>query len=210
MLNNSPWAREVMLAGGPAGGGGGGGTGGRSSGRGGMGGGGGMGGSRGGMDGGEAGPMGSGGTGGGGIRAVTMLVRWTSSLPVKQAMIRLRLPGEGDASQAEAMLAREEQSYVLTPAQAPGGNAAGDPVRLREMFLRTASLNRKGKESIKPSDVEAVRQEGGGFIVALIFPKTDPITLEDKDVEFAMRLGQMQIKRKFSLKEMVYEGKLQL
>jgi hypothetical protein len=42
--------------------------------------------------------------------------------------------------------------------------------------------------------------------VVFAFPKTDAITLEDKDVEFVTKLGQVEIKEKFNLKDMVYHG----
>jgi hypothetical protein len=43
-----------------------------------------------------------------------------------------------------------------------------------------------------------------------IFPRTDPITLDDKEVELDLKLGTMEAKRKFNLKDMVYNGKLEL
>ena len=42
------------------------------------------------------------------------------------------------------------------------------------------------------------------------FAKTHPIELDDKDVEFATRRGSMDIRKKFKLKDMVYNGKLAL
>jgi hypothetical protein len=43
-----------------------------------------------------------------------------------------------------------------------------------------------------------------------MFPRDDEITLADKNVELDMKLGETRIRRKFSLKQMVFEGELRL
>jgi len=47
----------------------------------------------------------------------------------------------------------------------------------------------------------------------LFFPKAEPgshvITLEDNEVEVNLKLGSTEIRRKFKLKDMVYEGQLE-
>ena len=47
-------------------------------------------------------------------------------------------------------------------------------------------------------------------VVLCYFPRTDAITLEDKDVEFITKLGPMEIKKKFKLEDMVFGGHLAL
>jgi hypothetical protein len=42
------------------------------------------------------------------------------------------------------------------------------------------------------------------------FPKTEEITLEDKEVEFISKVGPMEFKKKFKLADMVLNGKLTL
>ena len=46
--------------------------------------------------------------------------------------------------------------------------------------------------------------------IIFVFPKTQPIAADDKEVEFILKLGQVEAKRKFNLKDMVYNGKLEL
>ena len=43
-----------------------------------------------------------------------------------------------------------------------------------------------------------------------LFPKTDVITLDDKDVELVTRLGNDEVKKKFKLADMVFGGQLAL
>ena len=76
---------------------------------------------------------------------------------------------------------------------------------------------RKNKEAIVPESVE-VRETGSGVTLFFMFPKADAITMADKDVEFVMGLpgggggqGQgLEVKRKFRLKDMVFDGELTL
>jgi hypothetical protein len=204
MLSDSPWAKEatamlaVPAAENPSGRGAG--RGGRSGG---MAGGGGMGGGA--IQGADGGPM-----GGAPTRTMSLLVRWTSALPMKQAMVRLRFHEKPVGDDVDAMLEREEDGYVVTLHKLPAALGRIQPQRLREMMMKLATLNRRGKETIRPQEVEVLPSETEGIIVALIFPKNDPITLEDKNVEFVLNLGQMELKRKFELKDMVVAGKLQL
>ena len=59
---------------------------------------------------------------------------------------------------------------------------------------------------------ESVRARPGDPPDGLVFyfPRTDAITLEDKEVEFRLEYGRLKIKRKFKLKKMVYNGELEL
>jgi hypothetical protein len=142
--------------------------------------------------------------------APTLLVRWTSALPVKLAMARQKFGAAPPPPEAQQLLAREEASYVVTLHGLPRGVSRMDPARLREALKSLTRLERKGKDPIPPEDVQLVPMETGGAIVAFVFPRTIPITLEDHDVEFVTKLGSIDVKRKFALKDMVYEGKLQL
>ena len=50
----------------------------------------------------------------------------------------------------------------------------------------------------------------GTLTVVFGFPRTDPITLDDKDVEFVTTLGTPEVKQKFKLKDLVVNGELEL
>jgi hypothetical protein len=67
-------------------------------------------------------------------------------------------------------------------------------------------IARKGHEDLHPASIEM--QQPGVFLFR--FPRTDAIILDDKEVEFATKFGTIDIKRKFRLKEMVYNGELAL
>ncbi len=227
ILSDSPWAQKVDVAmGGPATGGMGGS--GRGGGRGGRGGGGG-----GAMPTAEQGSMGSGpnnddmggggGAGGGGGVAPTIpfVVRWVSAAPIKEAFVRARLGKEAETSQqAKDYLARAEPHYVIAvigpPRRAPqqaggtegGGQRPAPSEEAKEKMKAGTLLHRKGKADLHPDAVEIV--EGSAQTLVFRFAKTDEITVDDKDVEFATKLGRIDIKRKFKLKDMAWQGKLAL
>jgi hypothetical protein len=67
----------------------------------------------------------------------------------------------------------------------------------------------KGKDPIQASDVKTGGNEQKG-VVLFLFPKTAPFSLDDKDVEFSTKLGPILVKQKFHLKDMVFNGKLDL
>lgn len=239
ILTDSPWSKSVSITlggGAPMGGGG---RGGRRGGGGGMSGGMpdasmGAGGDSG-MGGGRAG-MGE-GMGASMAPSIQFQIRWQSAKPVKLATVRARMGAEADTSpQAREFVEREEPDYVIAvigppmggppegggrpgaaPREAaapPKGDAAaqerrGNPEQWMAGLKENTWLAWKEHEKLHPSSV--VLPPGGQRGVLIFhFPKDHPIELEDKEVEFCMRRGPMEVKKKFKLKDMVYEGKLAL
>jgi len=236
MLFDSPWAQKEVIAMGPppgaAGGGGmgGGGRGGRGGGgRGGGGGGGGFGAGGGGGRGG-----GGGGMGGGGIRTMTFFVRWHSALPVKQALVAAQTQAESASITPEMrqFLEREETHYII--------NVLGLPARMQriaedtERLKQFGTLHIDGRGPIPASGAQA-NVNGADLSLYFLFPREgNEITADDKEVEFAMKLGGqprgdggqdreqardgsmqgrgpgIEIKSKFKLKKMTYKGELAL
>ena len=221
LLQNSPWSRQVSVSMGGQSqntdGGNGGRRGGRSGGE--MGAGSGMGDAPGGaMD--NPNMNGSGGRGsrGGGnmesvgaVRpSVLLTVRWQSALPVRQAEVVAKLGHEKAGSEeATKFLNQAVPGYIVALIGLPGAMGRMSPERLNEIARTSAALHIKDKDPVPALRAEASMRES--FVdVYFVFPKTPPITLEDKEVEFAVNVGQMEVKRKFKLKEMVVGAKLEL
>ncbi len=188
---------------------------------------------RGGMGGGGWGGMGGGGMGGprrggpmGGstMPAITVTVRWQSALPEREALLRQAGVTKTDDSAAAAKLTAPAPGYVIAIVGLPltppsrdsgvyqrGGDSDSDSSSNRDPDLdrmKSATyLNRKDRPSLFPDKIE---RDKDGATILVTFPKTTPISLDDKEVEFVSRYGAMQIKRKFKLKDMRYQGKLEL
>ena len=212
LMTNSPWAQKVTvyMSGGRGGGGfgGGGGRGGGGFGDpGGGGGGGGRGGGVFGGPGGGGGVLGGPGGGAGPAPSMNVIVRWFSSIPVKQAMVRSNYGAEAaTAQEAIEYLARQETHYIVAVAGLPE-RMAGFVQRNPDALKENTMLKRKKKEPINPDDVQTQERTANFYFM---FPKTDAITVDDKEVEFIMKTQRFEVKRKFKLKNMVFNGELSL
>jgi hypothetical protein len=219
VLTKSPWAKEISVGSGEQGAA-------PSSGRSRRGGGGDSGG--GGMVGADTGGMTSGGMGGGGGRgsmsggaATNLIIRWETAIPVKEALMKMNygdhLPVKGEKGYT---LDAPQDNYILsiTGLRAGGGRRqqGADPQaegaqspadRLKDQLMTATQLVRKGKDPIAPVNVVVNANTNS---VYLVFPKTDAISDDDKDVEFRLTLGRINVREKFSLKDMHFSGKLEL
>jgi hypothetical protein len=200
---NSPWSKQVPISIGEGGG---------SSGK----------GRRGGntseLDGSGSGMSGGGGAGknaglqdvgGGGGGTLNILVSWRTALPVRQAVAKEKFGAEAATSADAKKIVDEEQKVYAIMISGFPGRAFRSNDKMKESLLQNTSLTVKGKDPIQATDV----QTGGNEqrpVVVFIFPKTAPLTLDDKDVEFSTKLGPFVVRQKFHLKEMVFNGKLDL
>jgi hypothetical protein len=148
---------------------------------------------------------GSAGTGGDAL--LTLNISWRSALPFRKALVRSRL---GSASaippEGQQLISNDQQDYVVVVTGVPANMAAAiqNPGALDKTTLRAGK-----KPPIAARSMDLQRRTQTVDIIYM-FPKTQPITTEDKEVEVVLNLGQIEAKRKFSLKEMVYNGKLEL
>ncbi len=216
MMTNSPWAKKTsfeMTGGGGGRGDGGGGGGGRrgggmaflpqGEGGGGMPGGGGGGGRGGGGRGGS-------GDGGGGFTGPPMLeavLRWQTALPVRQVAALSQIKaGSVSAEEADKVLSQEQPRYVLAIL---GVNEAA--LRSEDEYKGGGAVLRiKGQPDVQPSQVMLQKLQGGGHVFLSFDKASYTIKLEDKDVEFVLKTKSLSGKKKFTLKDMVYNGKLEM
>jgi hypothetical protein len=230
LLNHSPWAKEVTAELTMSGGGGGGG------GR--MGGGSGLGGmqaeSSAGMGGGEmpgpGGGRGGRGGGGGGMGEMPQRpqingqVRWESA-PVVRAAQKRALPKDMEPFYVVSLNLQPTPMMMgmlmggggprgERGGQRPEGEPRPDPearrAALLERMKETTELQRKGKDPIHPERVLTGQGEGRLVFVFLFSRTGQPIELQDKEVTFLCSMGPAKFKTKFSLKDMVFDGKLDL
>jgi hypothetical protein len=216
IMKDSPWAGRTYLKyvmgsfGGGRGGGmppGGGGTpvsGAVTGGGGGM-----MGG--GGMPGGGGGMMG-GGRGGG--DPIPVIVRWHSSLPIKQAVACLRFKKEVETSkEAAEMLSRQETTYIVGVIGLPGQEKMYNKDRIKA----GCQLIIEGKPPIQAVEV-MTSPDGENTNIYVAFPRfqnNEPlVSLKDKEVQVMFKIpsgfGAYEVKKKFNLKNMVFQGNLEI
>jgi hypothetical protein len=149
-------------------------------------------------------------SGGGGVPTVNLIVRWQSAMPIREAVVKAKFGNEATTS-PEAKKALEEpvNHYILAVGGVPKGALQGDAEELKKQMLAQSMLLIKGRDPIKPVDF-MTQDSGHTAEVLFAFPKTMPITEDDKEVEFIVKIGDFSIKQRFRLKDMLINGKLDL
>lgn len=132
----------------------------------------------------------------GSLPTLPVLIRWDSALPVHQAALQV-----GEPSAATNVEAGKE--YVITviglvPAQ-----------RYRDSDLNglDAKLLRKRQPAIAAQNAKL---DGATGVLHFFFLRTDPISLADGEVVFKTRFGSLSVQKLFRLKDMTYNGRLEL
>ena len=199
MLTKSPWAKDASVMGGRSGFGNGGSGRTRGGGIGFPGGGGGIG-------------FPGGGNDGGGRERLTATVRWESALPIQEA---LRIGASDEKPNADF-----EKYYVIAligdlsaSGRRRSSTSDDDDSTMRadrrlEGLKESARLERKdGPISLEKVE-EGSRVGSRGPGVYFYFDRKADVSMDDKFVNFSTKLGRMEIKAKFTMKEMSYHGKL--
>jgi hypothetical protein len=163
---------------------------------------------------------------------MNLTIRWASATPIQQALMR---QGASASDELKALAASTEKYYVITVLglRMPRGRSTNSTVdaddpnsgnnnddnsqrsqnqsnnALRSQLLDAAQLAPKGQSSIYAADVQ-IAGPGGIDGVRFLFPRTNPISANDKEVDFILNIRRIKIEEKFKLGDMQYEGKLAL
>jgi hypothetical protein len=123
-------------------------------------------------------------------------IRWETALPI-------RLAEKNHALDASAY-------YVLAavgdfPATGEANEDAEAKEQRREMLQEFTKLDRKGDSPIYLDRIEPIATG-----MRFYFPRLEPITAANKEIAFSTKVGPLELKARFPLKDMVYRGKLEL
>ena len=142
--------------------------------------------------------------------SLTMYVRWQSALPVRRALVIEKFGREGaESDEAKKFLDQVVPAYVVGIIGVPPAIGRIPSDRLNEMAKKSTALVRKDKDPIAAENTQLSAHEKS-MDLYFVFSKTSAITLDDKEVEFISKMGPIEIKRKFKLKDMVVGDKLEL
>ena len=115
-------------------------------------------------------------------------------------------PGDIPAD-AQEFLSKADDQYVVVIEGMPQNfarQAMADGAKVKKSVLKV------GKREIPLADVKAGQSGRNNVDFILFFSKADPIKVEENEVEVIAKLGSFDVKKKFKLKEMVVNGKLEL
>ena len=91
----------------------------------------------------------------------------------------------------------------------PGFTLAAAQGDRKAALLDVTTLTVSGKPPLKAVDVQVSGGRGPGT-VSFLFPKTTTFTAEDKELEFSTKFDKTAVKNKFKLKDMVFNGKVEM
>jgi hypothetical protein len=130
-------------------------------------------------------------------------VRWESALPVR------------DALQSKMSVSLSE-NYIINvfgdiPSPAPSSDDSADERRTKfEILQERTRLERKDDpielKRVELSPKTPFSSPGTLFYFSRVFP----LKLDDKQVTFVTKIGPLEVKCKFTLKDMLYRGNLEL
>ncbi len=137
-----------------------------------------------------------------------VVVRWQTALPVKQAIARFHYGDYVESSwNVTKMVYLDEPYYIVGFIGLPARLAGPNPEDLKS----AATLNIRDQPPIHAVAVLADPLMGGTVNVFFFFPKLQEgarlITLADEEVEVLLDAAEMEIRQRFILKDLIYEGK---
>ncbi len=163
-----------------------------------------------------------------GTPSLSVIVRWDSARPVRQALQMAHALNEpGISAQPEYTPQQLQRDYIVTViGLVPAGRYRGagrletksqsgdttesdprDPEEMLEGLMTTSKLIVRGRAAIAAEDVKLDPANGA---LHLFFPRTNPIRVDDKEILFTTRFGSMTIDKKFRLKDMIFNKELDL
>jgi hypothetical protein len=132
------------------------------------------------------------------------IVRWDSALPVRDAL-KTPKPAEVDENYTIALVGD------IPGVGVPSDDDGPEERQQKLTFLKeTTRLERKDD----PLELQRVKiaprtpQSPAGTL--FYFSRVFPLTLEDKQVTFVTKVGPLEVKCKFTLRDMMYRGNLEL
>ncbi|MCP5116597.1 MAG: hypothetical protein GY953_37690, partial [bacterium] len=139
-----------------------------------------------------------------------LTVRWSSALPIRQAAL-LDRHGSLEAAPAEEVEALHTQpgDYILEIFGIPAQVIQSSRKDMEESLMDTSQLTLPSRRPVRATYAHAP-VHGQYRFLTLRFPRTEPITVEQKQVALFASAGPFEVQQKFKLKTMLYGGRLEL
>ena len=148
---------------------------------------------------------------------MTVVVRWESAKPIQEAEKRLQNNNAQPDGDSKAEANPFENHYVVSVigVRLPGRQSSrddqdsGGSSQMKDQLLSTTQLVSKGRVLLSPDNIKFNMRNGENQI-QFFFPKTTPISLDDKEVTFHSMINRAKVENKFNLKKMTRNKKLEL
>ncbi|MEZ5352817.1 MAG: hypothetical protein R2762_09295 [Bryobacteraceae bacterium] len=139
---------------------------------------------------------------------IYLTVRWSSALPIRQALALEQWGRKGLSSpEAQEFLAAQTEEHLLEVFGIPATQFPDGTAQLEKDMERSGSLLVKDRMPVRASSA-AAPAPGMHLSVALRFPRLEGLSETDNAIDFEAKAGPMRIAARFKLKDMVYGGRL--
>jgi hypothetical protein len=130
----------------------------------------------------------------------TLILRWESAQPVREAELKARDIGAPDVG---------EDFYAISVRGIPRGMLTGDSKERQDELKKLAVLKREGKTDLKPTRVDILLRDSGPLVVYL-FSKSAEFNWRDHGMTFEAQVSRLKFSQVFSTDDMTFHGKLEL
>ncbi|MEO8661772.1 MAG: hypothetical protein ABI693_25120 [Bryobacteraceae bacterium] len=139
-----------------------------------------------------------------------ILVRWAGSLPVRHATALYKQRSDKlDPSTLNSLIPPPESDYVLELFGVPAQLAHSGTGIIETIAKDSAVLRTRSGRALRANRVE-VNLQGLTMTIRIHFPRTNPITMADQEIDCEADLKVFYIREKFKLSAMQYLGHLEL
>jgi hypothetical protein len=133
-------------------------------------------------------------------------ILWASAMPVRLAILKLHAGAATPTAEQIANATKPRSHYVIAVSGFPAPEGGSDPKAL----AGGAFLSIHGKAPVVAVDSD-YRKIGSSDVYFFRFARESlDIAASDQQVEFRVTLGKTEIKKKFELSGMLYQGQLAL
>lgn len=137
-------------------------------------------------------------------------ITWASAKPIKLAIAQKNYGVEaGSRPEVISAVERVESDYIITVDGIPSNAARQGPDEAAASIEERCTLRCAGKTDRIPTKAKITQGEIG-TLALITFPRNEPYSLGGKEVEFTIKLGSDTLRQRFKLKDMVFDGKLEL
>jgi hypothetical protein len=141
---------------------------------------------------------------------IYLTTRWSTALPVRRALALQEFGAEGlQNEKAIELLSTQPSEYVVEVAGFPANVVRQGAKRFEAELQETARLIVSGRRPIAATSSH-VPDYGNHLVATLRFPRFEGLTLKDGSIEIIATSRRMNIRERFRLKDMVYDGNLEL
>jgi hypothetical protein len=140
-----------------------------------------------------------------------LIFRWASALPIRQAkaLYQARQEKQDLAKAAEMVEAREGTAYALEVFGVPTVAAHAGTEAISAKLKASAAIRTKTGRVIRPQRVDT-GVTGEVLTSTLYFPREEPLSVEDREIEVLGDVQLFEFSEKFGLKDMRYLGTLEI